>query len=291
MDRDYGRELDELRGELSDMKNVLKELSRGLKKENEERGFHERGGRRTEEKRYAEDEMPQRNGHGPGEHHAQRGEAEFCGHGPESGCGRPFSEHCGRRKMAGHIQKMGNMHPDPHIRAILDHLEDQAGRESMTGAITYLGVYSSGGRQSTWVRNGVNTDDLLRLIEDHTAERILACIGNNDRLNLLLALLRRPMTVAQLVEECGYNSTGQVYHHLKPLIAANLVAEDDHGNGKGRYIVVSRRVQGIIMLLAGISDMLDPSYTESDWPAAEDAEAEEAYGGEEYEDAGDPDNE
>lgn len=71
------------------------------------------------------------------------------------------------------------------------------------------------------------------------------------------------MTVAQLVEECGYHSTGQVYHHLKPLLAADLVAEDREK--KGCYVVQPHRVQGIIMLLAGISDMYDPRHAKGTW--------------------------
>lgn len=154
---------------------------------------------------------------------------------------------------------------DPNVAALLDSLEDEVELRGVTGAITYMGTYVSGERHSIWVRKNVHTDGLLRLIEDHSAERVLACIGNNDRLNLLLALMRRPMTVAQLVEKCGYHSTGQVYHHLRPLIAANLVAEDEYGDVKGRYLVVAHRVQGIMMLLAGISDMLDPQYTQGEW--------------------------
>jgi hypothetical protein len=167
------------------------------------------------------------------------------------------------QKKIGHIEKMTNMHPDQSIMNILDQLEDVSGSKGDSGAITYLGVYSSGGRQSTWIRNQVNTDDLLYLIENKTANKVLNCIGNNDRLNILLAILKKPMTVAQLVESCGYNSTGQVYHHIKPLIAADLIVEDTQY--KGLYIVQPHRVQGIIMLLAGISDMLDPKYTEGNW--------------------------
>ena len=165
-------------------------------------------------------------------------------------------------KYAGHVQKMENMHPDPHIMGILDKLENTCGSNGQNGCITYLGVFASGDRQSTWIRNEVNTNELLSLIENKMAEKVLACIGNNDRLNILLAILKKPMTVAQLVSECGYNSTGQVYHHLKPLIAANLIAEDKN---KGYYVIVPHRVQGIIMLLAGISDMVDPQYTIGDW--------------------------
>ena len=194
--------------------------------------------------------------------------------GEEKSPDAPRSQAC----WIGKVQKMRNMHPNPHIMALMDDLETMTGNQNVTGAITYLGVYTSGGRQSSWIRKAVNTDHLLHLMEDRSVERVLACIGSNDRLNLLLALLHRPMTVAQLVEECGYHSTGQVYHHLKPLIAADLVMEDNHGDGKGRYVVVPHRVQGIIMLLAGVSDMLDPSYTQGNW-----TESAESFDGEDEE--------
>jgi DNA gyrase subunit B len=109
----------------------------------------------------------------------------------------------------------------------------------------------------------VSADELLGLIENHSAEKVLACIGSGDRLNILLAILKNPMTVAQLVEQCGFGSTGQVYHHLKPLIAADLIGEDE--KNRGVYYVKGHRVQGILMLLCGISDMLDPKYTRGNW--------------------------
>ena len=179
----------------------------------------------------------------------------------------PEAEH----KKVGHIEKVGKMHPDPAIQSIMVRLEDTCGESGDTGRITYLGVFSSGNRQSNWIRNGVSADQLLELIANHTAEKVLACIGSSDRLNILLAILKKPMTVAQLVEECGYSSTGQVYHHLKPLLAADLIAEDKQ-EGKGVYVVQFHRVQGILMLLAGISDMVNPEYTKGNWEEESPAE-------------------
>ena len=83
------------------------------------------------------------------------------------------------------------------------------GARGTGGAITYLGVFASGGRQSSWIRNGVETDGLLALIENGTAERVLACIGSGERLRLLLAILQKPQTVAELVKTCGFGSTGR----------------------------------------------------------------------------------
>jgi DNA gyrase subunit B len=89
------------------------------------------------------------------------------------------------------------------------------------------------------------------------------CINSQERLGLLLAILRQPSSVAQLTEKLGASSSGQIYHHLRPLLAADLIKEDE--KQRGLYYVVPHRVQGIIMLLVGISDMLDPTYTQGSW--------------------------
>lgn len=164
----------------------------------------------------------------------------------------------------GRVVKMPDMHPDPAIMAVLDQLEDSCNAHQDSGRLTYMGVFSLGGRQSTWIRNDVSANHLLSLVEDRTAERVLACIGSRDRLNLLLAILKKPRTVAQLVAECEYHSTGQVYHHLRPLIAADLVTEAG-GAEKGCYAIQPHRVQGIILLLAGIGDMVNPKFSRGQW--------------------------
>ncbi len=172
-------------------------------------------------------------------------------------------------EKVGHVYKVRTVEADENLIRVLDRLENSCGESGSSGRVAYAGVFSSGGRQSTWVRENVNADELLSLIESGEAVKVLRCIGNNDRLRMLLTILKKPMTVARLVEECGYNSTGQVYHHLKPLIAADLVVEDSENEGRGVYVIQPHRVQGIIMLLAGISDMLDPTYTRGDWEAIE----------------------
>lgn len=139
----------------------------------------------------------------------------------------------------------------------------KAEEKKESGTVTYLGVFASGGRQSGWIRNEVSTDELFALIENDMAPRVLACVGSSDRLRMLLALLKGACSVSQLVETCGFSSTGQAYHHLKPLLAADLVEEDEHE--RGYYIVRPHRVQGIIMVLAGVCDMLDAEYTQGAW--------------------------
>lgn len=172
-------------------------------------------------------------------------------------------------KPLGHIHPMRHMHPDKRLSAIMEELCAMTEAEGSTGRITYLGVFSSGERQSNWIRHTVGTDELLALVENHTAEKVLACIGNSDRLNILLAILKKPMTVAELVTACHLSSTGQAYHHMKPLIAADLIVEDTQNSHKGVYVVQPHKVQGIIMLLAGICDMVDETFTKGCWDTAD----------------------
>lgn len=182
-------------------------------------------------------------------------------------------------EFVGHIHKMTKCktfkYKSPEIIKVLDRAENTCGTEGNTGRISYTGVFASGDRQSTWIREDQNVDNLLDLIETGTAVKVLNCIGNNDRLNILLAILKKSMTVAELVTHGGYSSTGQVYHHLKPLITADLITEDKH-SAKGTYVVQPHKVQGIIMLLAGISDMLDETDSKGNWDGQEEqAETEE----------------
>ena len=165
------------------------------------------------------------------------------------------------------VYAMHGMHPDGHLSELMEELCYKTEEKERSGFVTYLGVYNSGGRQSNWIRNSVPADELLSLIESGLASKVLACIGNSNRLAILLEILRGPKTVASLVENCGFGSTGQVYHHMKPLLAADIVAGDEQQ--KGVYVIRPHKVQGIIMLLAGISDMVDETYTQGTWEAEE----------------------
>lgn len=166
------------------------------------------------------------------------------------------------------VHVMHGMHPDSRLSEMMEELCYKTEEKDVNGLVTYLGVYNSGGRQSNWIRNAIPADELLSLIESGVASKVLACIGNTNRLAILLEILRGPKTVAKLVEKCGFGSTGQVYHHMKPLLVADVVVEDEQQ--KGVYIIQPHKVQGIIMLLAGISDMVDETYTQGIWEAYEE---------------------
>lgn len=157
------------------------------------------------------------------------------------------------------MQRMPGMHPDERMNELMDDCVTACEESGDTGRITYLGVFASGGNQSNWIKKDLSADKLLDLAhpENGTARKVLACIGSQEKLSILAALLRHPLTVAQLLEECAFSSTGQVYHHLNPLLSYGFVEEDRHA--KNRYCVPGNRVQGILMILAGIDDLTEPA--------------------------------
>lgn len=153
-------------------------------------------------------------------------------------------------------------HKDERLNGLADEFTMSYAHES-GGCITSVGTYSSGGHQSSWISEYRSVDGLFDIIENGSAEKVLKCIGNNSRLNMILTLLKKPMSVNQLVEECGYTSTGQIYHHLQPLINGDLVAESKEE--RGLYMIQPHKVQGIILILAGIGDILDEKYSKGNW--------------------------
>ena len=94
------------------------------------------------------------------------------------------------------VEKIKDMTSDIVLNSLMERIQDECRADGSTGRVVYTGVFASGGRQSNWIGQ-YNTDHLLKLIEDRTAEKVLNCIGSGDKLNILLALLRKPMTVAQ----------------------------------------------------------------------------------------------
>ena len=90
----------------------------------------------------------------------------------------------------GRVEVPREMHPDSRLSQQMEELCRRTEAQGVSGYVTYLGVYNAGGRQSNWIRNAVSTDGLLAQIESGVAEKVLACIGNANRLALLLEILR-----------------------------------------------------------------------------------------------------
>lgn len=157
---------------------------------------------------------------------------------------------------AGKVYRTLGLSQDKALNQVQRRLETECGEGGDCGRIAYAGVFTNGENQSTWSRESVSADGLLQLAGDPAAHRMMRALGGPE-LAMLTAMLRGSRSVAQLVEDCGFGTTGQAYHHLKALLAADLVQEEPSAP-RGRYRVIPHRVQGVLMVLCGVADLLAP---------------------------------
>ncbi len=162
---------------------------------------------------------------------------------------KPFSG-----DAVGKVYRTPDLSRDSAMNQVQRRLERECGENGDYGRIAYAGVFTNGENQSTWARESVSADGLLHLAGTPAAGRVLKALGGPE-LSMLTAMLKGSRSVAQLVEDCGFGTTGQGYHHLKALLAAGLVQEEP-SVPRGRYRIIPHKVQGVLMLLCGVADLL-----------------------------------
>lgn len=132
------------------------------------------------------------------------------------------------------------------------------------GAMFYYGFFSREHYGAKWdLKDGIN--DLMNMPQDKLSA-VLSSLGNQQRWEILCALLINPMTVAQIVEKFDMKTSGKAYHHLNNLIAADLLEElNDNDFEKGTYAIKGHRVAGIILVMAGVQKLTDTYYSKGEW--------------------------
>jgi len=123
-------------------------------------------------------------------------------------------------------------------------------RGRMRGAVVYAGAVACEGREGRWIREHGLSELLDR--EPGGLARVAAALGNPARLGLIRALIEAPRSGQELQQVLGTPSAGQLYHHLKELMAAGIV----HQAGRGRYEVEPERTIPLLALLAAAADLV-----------------------------------
>jgi len=133
------------------------------------------------------------------------------------------------------------------------------------GVVSYDGFFELGNRGSYWGTAHRTMKELMKMPPEKISV-VLSSLGNQQRWEILCALLNKPMTIAQIVEKFDMKTSGKAYHHLNNLIAADLLEEDKDRNAeKGTYAVKPPLLQGIIMIMAGVWDLIDSKYNNGEW--------------------------
>lgn len=127
-------------------------------------------------------------------------------------------------------------------------LLDELLRRYPSGALAYGGHVELSAGPVRW-QLGALPSDLLDADWEEPAHR-LAALAHPVRLRLVQLVLSGVSTSAQLVEDGGLGTTGQLHHHLRQLVAAGWLASA----GRGRYAVPARRVIPLLLIVAAAGE-------------------------------------
>jgi DNA-binding transcriptional ArsR family regulator len=159
--------------------------------------------------------------------------------------------------------------PLPDLRQ-LEALRQREGpryvRGDMRGAISYAGSAGLGDSDLLWA--GEHGLPQIWDLDPVGLARLLAALGHPARLALVRALLTGERTSQELQEVVGSGSAGQLYHHLKDLLAAGVVDQA----GRSRYRISPGRIVPLLVILAAAGDVATPHDPESTTATADSKE-------------------
>jgi DNA-binding transcriptional ArsR family regulator len=124
-------------------------------------------------------------------------------------------------------------------------LEGLRSRAGSCGAVLFAGLVDLPGAPKYEWQQSVHLRALVDKDWDDLADP-LAALGHPVRLQLLHEVLSGHQTSSELVDTEGLGTSGQLYHHLRHLVAAGWL----RSIGRGRYEVPPTRVIPLLVVLA-----------------------------------------
>lgn len=139
--------------------------------------------------------------------------------------------------------------------ALLERLRGRTGTPyeegDERGAVLYAGSARFDDRSYIWqIERPVPG---LLGVEEEVLTRVISALASSPRLQLLKALLRGASGNQQLQQALGEVSVGQLYHHLKELQSAGLIAQ----KRRGSYEIKTQAVVPLLAILAAAYDLAD----------------------------------
>ena len=143
--------------------------------------------------------------------------------------------------------------PD-YMQAIFKVLEEHLGEKEDAGMVFVGGIERRGGRVVDSFFSGIDLEDVLKTPPSRVVDA-LSPLTSENRVRILLSLLKGAKTASELVKETGLEG-GPLYHHLKELVLAGYVESP----GRGRYTLTSKGCIAIRVAaaLASIPGMATP---------------------------------
>lgn len=137
--------------------------------------------------------------------------------------------------------------PAPQSAGEFWALEGLESRTEPPGAVLFTGTVTlPSGQHYVWQQQ-FSLADLLDQAWEPLGDA-LSALSHPVRLVLLRALVGGARTVAELHERVSLGTSGQLYHHLRPLMAAGWVK----ATARGTYAVPAERVVPLLVVLAAV---------------------------------------
>ena len=83
----------------------------------------------------------------------------------------------------------------------------------------------------------------LKKVDSFNAERLFVAFASSERVEILKLLMKKSCTGTEIMQECGFKTTGKLYYHLNFLLNIGVIANDD-----GEYHLVAKMC-GIIQAM------------------------------------------
>lgn len=93
--------------------------------------------------------------------------------------------------------------------------------------------------------------DKLLQIDAIEAERWFNAFAASERIEILQTLLGKNCTAGELMEKCGFSTTGKLYHHLNFLINTGIVKSDS-----GKFFLNASLVGSVLIMLLSASNFI-----------------------------------
>lgn len=126
---------------------------------------------------------------------------------------------------------------------------DLVGTPSSEGRVAYGGNGPWDGRNVAWQVERAWAD-VVPLAGEQVA-RVLSALASGVRLRIVAELTAGTLTTGDLSERLGQASSGQLFHHLRELMAAGIV----HQPARGTYALRPQHVLPMLAVLSAAADL------------------------------------
>ncbi len=159
------------------------------------------------------------------------------------------------QELAERVARLEGFRPIPShrdtalVQQLLKDLEGDGSSEPGAATVVYAGAGPWEDGTVAW-QIGRGWDD-VRAASDEAVARVLSALANGTRLRILGELLRGPVATGELADRLDQPSSGQLFHHLKELIAAGVI----HQPVRGTYAIRRHHAVPLLAVLSAATDL------------------------------------